>query len=617
MNWKTAFVVSSPLALILLVVAGCAIAPALKKDTVVDSPSQAVAAMSAVSRIEGTVTFKAGDPAGIDVSAYPVDSVPGGTTYATKTDKAGHYSLAVPGGTYNVIASKVGSAYRAVQWAVQAATIVDLDLTPTGTIRGAVQASAPSNLTGLLVFVPGTSFLAATEASGNYTMTLVPVGTVTIEVLHEGYAPATASVAVQAGQITVAPLLFLQATGQSTSFDCMTCHGDRTALGEKVQNARDSWKTSVHALGFLAALVDGTGTVIALENEGADSFYANGGGCQVCHTKEGFNKKVDGVYTSASPASSDTIQAPSSLTCFTCHKPHSNGNFDLVVPAASAATLISGAVYSKNKGSLCASCHMARTPASGGAAYALSSIRGSGLSASWGPHHGPQADLLLGKAGAEYTGKTYGNGAHTSLQGADCITCHMLYPATRAAGSPNLAGHSFNAVGIVHGVEKGNVAGCVICHDATLTKALSVGASGALQAKGHLHVNDAYFTLGKAEEHYAKMNDLLIALVNPDATGSGLLQAAYELPTVAGAGKTISWSKDGRYMPTTESLKDPAATADSPKVRFAMALYNYKFVLEDKSFGVHNNVYASQLLWDSCEDLIALTGATASIGTRP
>lgn len=397
---------------------------------------------------------------------------------------------------------------------------------------------------------------------------------------------------------------------------CMTCHGDGTELNEKIQNARDSWLTSTHAKGMTAALLDSTGAVIGSEQEGADSYYANGGGCQVCHTKEGFNRKVAGKYADGTyDESTDFIKHPSSLTCFTCHKPHTNGNFDLVVPPTKAVTLLSGAVYDKEKGSVCASCHMARTPNGDGAQYALDAVKGGSLSSHWGAHHGPQADLLLGKGGAQYTGKTYGNGMHKSLTGANCITCHMPYPDARFGGSANLSGHSFNVVGTVHGAEKANVTGCVTCHDSA-----SLTAANVATTNGHLRANDAYFKTSKGSAHYDKINKLLTALVDPTKPdGDGLLQSAYQLASVAGPTKKIGFSADGRGMPETFSkISDAAATADSAKVRFAKALYNYKFVLEDKSFGVHNDVYASQLLWDSCDDLISL-GATTSIdiGTRP
>jgi len=397
---------------------------------------------------------------------------------------------------------------------------------------------------------------------------------------------------------------------------CMTCHGDGTVLNEKIQNARDSWMTSGHALGQTASLLDSTGAPIGEEKEGADTYYANGGGCQVCHTKEGFNKKVAGLYTATSSDSTDVISHPSSLTCFTCHKPHTNGNFDLVVPPTKTVTLLSGAVYSKEKGSICASCHMARTASGDGAQYAIDSVK-KGLSSSWGPHHGPQADLLLGKAGAQYTGKTYSNGGHTNQSKANCVTCHMTYPDARFGGSANLAGHSFQAVGMVHGAEKANTAGCVSCHDKA--KALNVGGSGAMTASGHLRAGMAYYDTGKTTNHYDLMNKLLTALVNP-TNGTGLLNTTFQRTDVATLSLTVSTDGRGTLSGIDKMPKFASVTDASASVRFAKALYNYKFIKEDKSFGVHNNVYAEQLLWDSCEDLANLNGidiSTLNIGTRP
>lgn len=403
-----------------------------------------------------------------------------------------------------------------------------------------------------------------------------------------------------------------QAAGTET---CMTCHGDSTVLNEKIQNARDSWMTSVHAQGFPAALIDSAGNPIATELEGADSYYANAGACIVCHTKEGFNNNIAGKYPATGPASTDQIKTPSSLTCFTCHKPHTNGNFDLVLAASKSVTLNSGGVYNKSEGSLCASCHQSRTAGGDGETAAVKAAQG-GISTRVGPHHGPQADLLLGKDGARYAGKTYMNSAHTTQDKANCITCHMSYPESGTYGfSPNVSGHSFNAVGMVHGAEKANTSGCVTCHTAKTSstaglEALAVGAQGALPVSGHLRSGDAYYDTGKSTKHYDTINKLMTALINP-VTGKGLLESAYLRTDVAT--KSITVSADGRGALTfTTSPKFPTATANTPAARFAKAYYNYNYIREDKSFGVHNPTFAAQLLWDSCEDLLKL-GATSSV----
>ncbi len=405
---------------------------------------------------------------------------------------------------------------------------------------------------------------------------------------------------------------------------CLTCHGDNTELGNKIQNARVGWDNSVHAKGWIAPLKDSTDAIIGHEYEGSDAFYANGTGCQVCHTKEGFNKQVSGAYTATAPAASDSIVAPSNISCFACHKPHSKKTMELVIPPSQAVTTQAGAVYNKSEGSICAQCHQART--SNAEASVISSIKGSGLSYRGAAHHGPETDMLMGKAGAEYAGKTYGNSTHTSLAGATCLACHMTYaPAGKSfSGAPNLAGHSFNVIGMVHGAEKANTNGCATtaCHG-TAVSAKAVGASGALAAKGHLKTGAAYFAKGTGTQVADEINQLLTTLMNPDSTppGAGLLQSAYQLPTVGASTHSITWSTDGRFLASgiTASVKDSAATATSPKTRFGKAMYNYLYVKEEGSMGVHNTTYTKQLLLDSINDLIdlgATTSATHTV-TRP
>lgn len=414
----------------------------------------------------------------------------------------------------------------------------------------------------------------------------------------------------------------VQATATGTE-SCMACHGDDTVLNNKIQNARDTWVVSAHAQGIKAPLKDGDGNIIEMIAEGPNSYYANGGGCQVCHTKEGFNKKAEGKYADQAAIDADYVQSPSSLTCFTCHKPHTKGNFDLVIPPEKAITLTSGATYDKSKGSICASCHQARTPSTGSNTWVLDNVK-KGVSSRLGMHYGVQSDMLLGVGGAEYEGKTYSSSAHKSNKDANCITCHMPYPAKRFSGSNQLAGHSFNAVTLVHGTETGNTTGCVTCHP-------NVSTTNAKTADGHIQKGDVYFKASTSDTNYSTVNTLMKALVDPTKGGDGLLMSAVRRTNVAGATASILFSADNRYKfagiydtqdatKKVYTLKDATATSSesSEKARFLKALVNYMFVWEDRSFGVHNGTYAKQLLWDAANDLKTM-GATTSvdIGTRP
>ena len=419
------------------------------------------------------------------------------------------------------------------------------------------------------------------------------------------------------------------------------------------------------------------------EREGSNAFYANSGGCQMCHTHEGFRKRVskaydapDGSYsiqyswsTSAqvgspsttpnTPLTADVILNPSPVHCFTCHTPHGIGTTDNVsldqtIPEGTTITTQTGAVWSKSKASLCAECHQIRLNASPTtSASILGNVTGSGkfsVSAPYGPHHGPQTDMNLGSGGAQYTGTatgsagsvtfagTYGNSPHTSLDTANCITCHMQsdYEDINLTGSLSVSaavgGHAMTNKGIVHGSEKVLAVGCGAtttgttgtsgCHTVSGVSGSTgnkVVAANVAQTSGYLQAGDAYFQkfAGTADSNYhLKMNELLTKLANPSADCSGLLNDA----AVAAGGK-FSWTTlpddltiDPRCIDngSTTGINKAAAPKDdntNASVRFLKGLWNFKFThVEDKSFGVHNTMYALELLYDSCTDLAVLTG---------
>ena len=408
-------------------------------------------------------------------------------------------------------------------------------------------------------------------------------------------------------------------TGADTK-GCMNCHSETTTIGQSVRWAQAGWEQSVHKNGLLVPIIDNDGlAILGWEWEGSDAFYSNGGGCQVCHTHEGFRKKISGQYADVTAENADVITQPSPIGCFTCHSPHEKGDFMLTIPATQTVTLQSGATYDKSAGSLCAQCHQARLSGEANARERAINAAVAGYSRfglpHFGPHHGPQSDMLMGAGGAEYTlgGQTYASSYHSTPNGPNCLNCHMTAPTSRASLSPQVSGHAFEVVGIVHGAEKGNTAGCNAsgCHTSAET-----GTSAT--AAGFFHLGDVYLKKDAADTTAAQISAAMSLLANPDAACAGLLATAYTQIT----GGTITWTNNiyARCGTSGYSVNLPAvagATEGTNTARFLMALWNFKFVWEDKSFGIHNKRYALQLLYDSCVDLNALTGSAVACGTRP
>jgi hypothetical protein len=323
---------------------------------------------------------------------------------------------------------------------------------------------------------------------------------------------------------------------------CASCHGSTPKYG--VLNAQASYAESGHA---------------TLGN----AFYANGNGCQQCHTNEGFIEyvqtgKVEGY-----------VAAPSQPGCFTCHDPHDTGDFRL--RTTQAVVLTNGEIFNQGDGNLCASCHQSRAiPTETVKAMPASSIRSY-----WGAHHGPQSDMVVGTNAYEFSGKNYSSSLHSFVVTDGCVDCHMSYPAGRFSLAPGVGGHSMNIEGEVHHAPKVNVSACNECHT-------DIGQVRGSDIFDKLAAED-YDNDGTVEPMQAEVKGLLDAFVN--SGGTGILQ-------------TLSppfYKADGSWDQASSSAERPVAEV--------AALFNYKFVLEDRSDGIHNAKYAIQLLYDSIEAL--------------
>jgi len=312
----------------------------------------------------------------------------------------------------------------------------------------------------------------------------------------------------------------------------------------------------------------------------ANAYYANGTGCQVCHTNEGF---VELVKTGKQPAPTAFVNYPSQQGCFTCHDPHGKGDFSL--RTTKPVTLADKKVFDGGNGNLCANCHRGRVTA----VDTAKASQARAVRSPFGAHHGPQADMIVGTGAYQFPGKTYGSGVHGLVVNNTCVACHMALPQGRYALSPEVGGHSFNVLGEVHENEVANVAACVSCHKDI--KQVPGTEIFDIKAKAD-YDND-----GTVEPLQQEVEGLLEVFVNRQ--GSGLLQKT----------NPPMYKKDAKGTFASLSADWAGATEGQwTQVQMA-ALYNYKLVLEDRSLGVHNSVYTIQVLYDTIE---ALTGTDTS-----
>jgi hypothetical protein len=135
---------------------------------------------------------------------------------------------------------------------------------------------------------------------------------------------------------------------------------------------------------------------------------------------------------------------PTPQDCRACHQIHTTYTLDDYALSTSAPVVkyvATGQTFDGGEGNLCANCHQARRYITAPAADGTIAV-----TARFGPHHGPQSDMLLGVGGA---GTVTGTpSAHYSTVTNTCVTCHM----------GDAKNHTFAP----------NVATCVTCHtDAT------------------------------------------------------------------------------------------------------------------------------------------------------
>ncbi len=186
--------------------------------------------------------------------------------------------------------------------------------------------------------------------------------------------------------------------GQDGQVTCLACHSGTTISAAQFQYAASTHKAGVNVA------------------------YAGGRvGCSECHSSEGFiEKHVTGV------ASSMVISMPSAINCETCHKLHTTFAYtDFDLRADGPVTLKIGGVLNLGDASnLCVNCHQTRTKepntATPGTTFRISSTH-------YGPHHGPQANVLAGIGFAQIAGPVEYpvQGTSKHLVQASCTVCHM------------------------------------------------------------------------------------------------------------------------------------------------------------------------------------------------
>jgi sugar lactone lactonase YvrE len=128
------------------------------------------------------------------------------STLETKTDTRGRFTLSAPNGQSLNVEAQQSEDIKAISLNATKTDGLTLQLAFVGTLTGRVttpNTATVSDLSGVDVFIPGTSYQAKTDSAGRYTISGVPVGSFVLYGRRTGLGK---------GQLTGVPILSKQTT---------------------------------------------------------------------------------------------------------------------------------------------------------------------------------------------------------------------------------------------------------------------------------------------------------------------------------------------------------------------------------------------------------------------
>jgi hypothetical protein len=333
--------------------------------------------------------------------------------------------------------------------------------------------------------------------------------------------------------------------------DCSQCHDDTP---NHIKSAE--WSNSLHA-----------------RTTRVPSGAANRMVCVRCHTAPGFQEYADNYGNTNSYATNVVYEA---ITCQACHDPHNYNNpYQLRLGTNFMNVVLSDGTVVTNAGvgGFCMNCHHIRNgpAASNVANYQQGKPTWAGGS-SFGVHDGPQGEMLEGVGAITY-GQTLPSSAHRHALTNTCVDCHMQTVASTDPAFLQAGGHtwemSYNVVtnGVTNTLAKATI--CAQCHGNNVTTSFD------------FPVQD-YNGDGIIEGVQTEVQHLL------DKLSTLLPPSGYQ----ANANNYVA---DGK-------VKSPSTQTNMP-TKFLNAVYNWQFVANDGSLGIHNAPFAVGLLKASIGDL--------------
>jgi hypothetical protein len=320
---------------------------------------------------------------------------------------------------------------------------------------------------------------------------------------------------------------------------CSQCHDD---LPGHYYSAE--WNNSLHA-------------VTTRTPSGSASRMA----CVRCHTAMGFVNYMANLGSTNAYATNTDYEA---ITCQACHNPHDASNphqlragINYTLPNGAAIVTITNA----GSGGFCMNCHHGRNGSvtNSTVQYPTALPTWNGGNA-FGPHDGPQSEMLEGINAVTY-GKTIPSSPHANVVSNTCVGCHMQPIASTDPAFTLAGGHSTK-------MSYTNSLGARVC-----------------------------VTYVCNQCHGAITNfNFPVADYNGDGVIEGVQTEVQHL-----------LDKLSTLLPNTNYVVDGLVKSPSPTTNWASkylnAAYNWQFVNNDGSLGVHNAAFAVGLLKASIGDL--------------
>jgi len=348
---------------------------------------------------------------------------------------------------------------------------------------------------------------------------------------------------------------------QVATVGCESCHGagslhrDDTGnkdllkvsyTSESCMSCHDATRPSAQFHSFRrSGHIDAVWSGSFMNRDGSNSLND----CVRCHDGRAYVNftKGEGTNTSSDVYGPETFV---DITCEACHDPHAGG---LRKAPAAADTLAGGFAYDPEifgAGATCTDCHKYRSDG-------YNMVMDTDLYMRWGPHYVGSTDVMLGKGGYDFDTDLPTSAAHLN-QGNSCADCHM---ATAGGDLRNLMGdHSWNMKADVEGTEYDLVEACNTCHAGITSFDDILGAD--------------YNMTGTVQPFTEEVQGLLNML-------------AEALPPVGDP--TIDWQ-----------------LLDNDNIEQKGAYWNYLYVRNDKSLGIHNPKYVVALLQKSIENITSV-----------